>query len=77
MAPENRHSLHYSTIRAYNDGQVTCSVSGHGGQHPCEHKIIWRDACNQSLKDLKQKYDKNWKEINVKDAEPLVKSCVS
>lgn len=51
VRPKNRHSLHYSTIKFYNDGQVTCDW--HSGRKICEHKILWGEALGLSLTYLR------------------------
>ena len=52
VRPENRHSLHYSIIKFYNDGQVTCGW--HSGRRICEHKVLWAKAVDLSLTHLRQ-----------------------
>ena len=52
VRPENRHSLHFSIIKFYNDGQVTCAW--HVGRTICEHKVLWAKAVNLSLTHLRR-----------------------
>ena len=56
VRPENRHSLHYSTVKMYNDGQITCSW--HSGRRICEHKVLFGEALNLSLTDTKKLHEK-------------------
>ena len=52
VRPVNRHSLHMSVIKFYNDGQVTCGW--HSGRRICEHKVLWAKSVHVSLKELRR-----------------------
>ena len=56
---EQRHSLHSSVVKVYDDGLVTCSWHQ---KKFCEHKSILVKALDVSLTKLIEMHDKNFKD---------------
>lgn len=48
--------MHYSIIKFYNDGQITCGW--HSGRKICEHKVLFGEGIGLSLTEMRQLHDK-------------------